>query len=531
MPSLEDRLRAVPFFRALSPADVQAIGATLEAKNLRKGTIVFREGEIADAMYLVDSGQLEVLRGGDATPVALLGAGSVAGELALLLGEPRSATVRASTPCRLWRLGRAELDRLLADHPALALELSAELGRRLVLTTRRLTAEGVTRVTTVVEADAGALAAAIAAEGGSVGVLPVRRAAVPPSVIALDPAGYTGDRLAQLAGQRIEGLDQLVVVVPKAATPLGRIAIDMSEWVVAAARPPDWITRRQPLERIARVDVTDPGALRSVARLVSGRAIGIALSSGGSKTVAHVGVLGELQAQGVTLDAVSGASGGALVGTALAIGATQETMVSWVRELARYLRVRKWDLHVVPRSGLMRGRRLHNLFDKFFDGRNIEDLPIPLYVIASDVTTGEEVVFDKGPISDAVRASMSIPAALDPWRIGRRVYIDGGVTNPLPAGPLRRAGYERVIASNVAGKDVDPAARPGERLPSMVSVILRTINLMEAEVIKAQLSLADVVIRPHVRATSSFDFTDVDGFVAAGAEAVRHQATALADLG
>src|SRR2546421_5882163 len=100
MASLDDRLRAVPFFRALPTGDLAAISTQLRPRTIRKGAVLFREGEEADAMYLVDSGQLEVLRGSGAQPVALLGAGSVAGELALLLGEPRSATLRATTTCR-----------------------------------------------------------------------------------------------------------------------------------------------------------------------------------------------------------------------------------------------------------------------------------------------------------------------------------------------------------------------------------------------------------------------------------------------
>jgi NTE family protein len=175
----------------------------------------------------------------------------------------------------------------------------------------------------------------------------------------------------------------------------------------------------------------------------------------------------------------------------------------------------------------MRGRRLRDMFERWFEGREFSDLQMPLYIVASDMTTGEEVVITEGSLADAVRASLSIPGAFDPWRHQGRLLIDGGVTNPLPAAPLRQAGYERIIASNVAGKDADPQAEPGARLPNILTVMLRTINLMEAEVIKAHLPLADVVVRPHVKANGSFDFTQVDAFLDEGRAAVERQESEL----
>jgi len=263
---------------------------------------------------------------------------------------------------------------------------------------------------------------------------------------------------------------------------------------------------------------------------VSGRAIGLALSSGGSKAIAHVGVVAALRELGVHVDAVAGSSGGALVAVAVAAGVSTDVMTGYLKELAALLRPRRWDLHLIPRSGLLKGRRLFDLLERWFEGREFKDVPMPLFVTASDITSGEEVVFSSGSLAEAVRASMSIPGAFDPWRTRGRVFIDGGVTDPLPAGPLRDAGYDRVIASNVAGKDVDPAASPGDRLPNILTVMTRTVGLMEAEVIKAHLPIADVVVRPHVRASGSFDFGKVDEFIAEGHAAALRRADELAAL-
>jgi NTE family protein len=514
MASLDDRLRSVPFFRALPAAELGAIGGLLKSRNVRKGAVLFREGDVADAMYLVDSGQLEVLRGKEKEPVAILGAGSVAGELAVLLGEPRSATLRAASSCRLWSLTRADLDGLLTAHPAIARELSAELSRRLVTTTKRLTHGEVTRYIAAFGDTAVPLADAIGRAGLRVAVLAAK--------------DMRPDDLARRAGHRSGDLDDIVLAMPRSRTPLSVAALDLAQWVVSDAPLPGWVAARHNADRVAMVS---DSSMPAVARLVTGRAVAVAFSSGGSKTVAHAGVVGALRDAGVAIDAVAGSSGGALVAMSVATEASTDTMVGYIRELAEQLRPRRWDMHLVPRSGIIKGRRLRDMFDRWLEGREFKDLAMPLYVVASDMLTGEEVVLNSGSLADALRASLSIPAAFDPWRHQNRLFIDGGVTNPLPAGPLRAAGYERIIASNVAGKDVDPTASPGDRLPSIVNVILRTVNLMEAEVIKAQLPLADTVIRPVVTASGSFDFSDIDGFITEGRAAVERQLPELERLG
>jgi predicted acylesterase/phospholipase RssA/CRP-like cAMP-binding protein len=527
MASLDDRLRAVPFFRSLPAGDLAAIAARMQARSVRKGAFLFREGERADAMFFVQSGEVEVLHGFSDRPVAVLGAGSFAGELGLLLGEPRSATLRAAGPTRLWSLSRHDLERLLDDHPAIARELSAELSRRLVTTTRRLVPSGGTRFTAMVSADVGALVDAIAAEGERVGVLPLRRIAATAARV-VDPAVLTENGGPAAANPTLVGIDHVVIALPRREDPATRAAVDAAEWVVTSEDLVPWVARRHSPGRHL---IVDPRAdWRVVARRVMGRAVGLVLSSGGSKTIAHIGALDALDELGVRFDAVAGASGGALVGVGAAAGLSAAAMTGYIRELAELLRPRRWDFHLVPRTGLIKGKRLRDLLDRWFEGRDFSDLRCQLYVVASDVNTGEEVVIDSGSLADAVRASMSIPGAFDPWRYRGRVLIDGGVTDPLPAGCLRDGGYERIIGSNVAGKDVDPSASAGDRLPNIVSVMTRTVNLMEAEVIKAQLPRADVVIRPHVTASSSFDFSRIDDFIAEGRAAAFREAESIERL-
>jgi NTE family protein len=142
--------------------------------------------------------------------------------------------------------------------------------------------------------------------------------------------------------------------------------------------------------------------------------------------------------------------------------------------------------------------------------------------VATDVDTGQEVVISDGPVADGLRASMSIPGVFNPWAHGGRHLIDGAVVNPLPASVLRDAGLRFVIGSTVAGQEI-PASSGGDRTPHLLQIMSRMIASMEREMIKAQLPLVDLVIRPQVYAASSFDFSQTVAFVAEGERAARAQ--------
>jgi NTE family protein len=135
---------------------------------------------------------------------------------------------------------------------------------------------------------------------------------------------------------------------------------------------------------------------------------------------------------------------------------------------------------------------------------------------ATDVALGTEIIIHRGSLADAVRASMSIPGAMNPWPIGDRLCIDGAVVNPMPASVLRDAGIRLVIGSNVAGQEL-----PSKSDPHMMQIMSRILNSMEREMIKAQLPLVDVLIRPALGPAASFDFSRIDEFVLEGERAAR----------
>jgi len=524
-------IRQVPLFRDLPDDTLRQIAERLRVTRWSEGAIVFRKGDEADGAYLVQSGVVEIVTDGDdgGEAIATLGPGSVVGELALLTGEPRSATLRAGADTELVALGRADFEALLREHPMIGLELSRQLGRRLVDTTRRLTADTPTRITAVWGADATDLAAALLASGaGSVGrlVLPGARpaAARPAGLVEIDAAGVDAATITAWVGTRLRDLDHLLVVLPDRATHISEAARAAVRHVITFGPAPTWMRRsgRHPLH--VRCDPGPDGVARAL-RWVTGRAVGLALSSGGSKTIAHVGVIQVLRERGIVIDAVTGCSGGALSAVAVAFDIPQGEAVNRVHELARHTRLHRFDFHVLPRAGFFKGVRIRRLFESWMPDVDLTDSRIPVWLLATNVHTGAEVVLDHGPVSDTVRASMSIPAAFDPWIINGEPLMDGAVVNPLPASVLRDAGIGTVIASNVAGQELTVPARG--RSPHLVQTMARMITSMERELIKSQTPLVDIMIRPEVRAQNSFDFSSIDSFVAEGVRAARAGLDAL----
>lgn len=502
---LEERLRSVPFFRGLPGRDLEALASTLRSQECSAGDVVFREGDAAEALYLVETGLVEVRRGGE--PLAVLGPGSFVGELGLLLGEPRSADLIAVADTTFLVLTRTALDELLEHHPAISTEMTRELGRRLLVTNRRAVASPPAQIVVFFGDTAGfdRLVRAVIAQTGIEPVVLQPGDAV--------PAFAVGDRL-------------VLVLLGEERSRESRAVLRKAAFIVSPGRPPEWALQRCSPERVLRCD--SPLALERAVRKIARRSIGLALSSGGSKTVAHLGVVDELEKEEVPVDAIAGSSGGSMIAAGMAAGMSPERRVAHLQEVAALLGVRRWDFNVPPRTGLMKGRRLRDAIDRMFEGRTFADLEIPLYVVATDLASGEEVVLDSGPLADALRASLGIPGAFDPWKLDGRLLMDGAIINPMPANVLRARGIDVVIGSLVAGKRDDPSAPAMVEAPPVMQTILRMVNLMERELIKGQLPLVDLLIRPRVTTNYSFDFKSIDDFIAEGSTAAK-EAIAAAD--
>jgi len=225
--------------------------------------------------------------------------------------------------------------------------------------------------------------------------------------------------------------------------------------------------------------------------------VALVLGAGAAKGFAHVGVLKVLEANHIPVHMVVGTSVGSLVGSLYAYGYPAYDLQKIAMGLERGELV---DL-TVPDNGFVKGELLEAYVNRMLRGTTIENLRIPFYAVATDIGSGQEMVFGKGNTGMAVRASCSVPGIFQPVRIGDRTYVDGGVVSPVAVDAARRLGADVVIAVAISG------GVSGVLPETTLDTIFQSVNVMYAKIAENQLSRADVVIHPKVGYIASGDFT------------------------
>lgn len=224
--------------------------------------------------------------------------------------------------------------------------------------------------------------------------------------------------------------------------------------------------------------------------------VGLALGSGSTKGIAHIGVIQALEENGVPIDMVSGSSAGAIIGAIYAAG----TDLSMLGKFFASISSREYMDMTLPRTGrggLIKGERMQELVRLFTHDKTFDQTRIPFLCMAVDVETGELLTFQDGnkKLHECVRASMSIPGVFVPVRIDGRLCVDGGVLERVPCIPLRDAGADVIIGVDVGYR--------GEvrriEMPTVRNIIDNTLDIMQWEITRLRLEAADIMLCPQVR--------------------------------
>jgi NTE family protein len=179
------------------------------------------------------------------------------------------------------------------------------------------------------------------------------------------------------------------------------------------------------------------------------KTISLVLGSGGARGLAHIGVIRVLQRDGWTIGSIAGSSMGALIGGFYAAGKLED-YAEWVQELTELNVLRYLDI-AWGGAGLLKGQMLMETLQDFVGRHRIEDLPIPLTIVATDVISRKEVWLRRGDLFDAIRASIAVPTLFTPHVINERPLLDGGILNPVPIAPTLQDPTEAVIAVSLSG--------------------------------------------------------------------------------
>ena len=188
-----------------------------------------------------------------------------------------------------------------------------------------------------------------------------------------------------------------------------------------------------------------------MAELVKTKNVALALSSGGARGLAHIGAIEELEAQGYHICSIAGCSMGALIGGVYAAGKLNEFR-EWMKTIDRKKMLELTDFSL-SLNHLVKGSRIIEAIMEFVPDVAIEDLPIPYCAVATDLKAGREVVFDKGSLFEAIRASISLPSFYEPVQRDGLVLIDGGVINPIPLNRVKRQAGDILVGVDVSGHD------------------------------------------------------------------------------
>ena len=183
--------------------------------------------------------------------------------------------------------------------------------------------------------------------------------------------------------------------------------------------------------------------------------VGLALSGGAARGLAHVGVISVLHEAGIPIDMIAGTSAGAIMGAVYARHLDTEKMREYALDPSWKKRAPMIDPSF-PKTGFIKGKKIENLLASFLGGHiDFKDLQIPFACVATDITTGEEIIFNSGSVTAALRASISIPGIFTLTRQRGRYLVDGGLTTPVPVEVVRQMGADFVIAVNVNPDVVD----------------------------------------------------------------------------
>ena len=238
--------------------------------------------------------------------------------------------------------------------------------------------------------------------------------------------------------------------------------------------------------------------------------IALVLGGGAARGFAHVGVIKALEAQGIVPDIVVGTSAGALVGGLYAAGYSGFELQKLVLQLEES-QFSDWSL---PDRGVLKGEALQNFVNNAVGQRTMEKFGKLLAVVATDLNSGEPIVFRTGNTGMAIRASSSVPGLFQPVGINGREYVDGGLVSPVPVRIARSLGADFIIA-------VDISARPQfGKTRSTIEVMLQTFAIMGQSISQRELPEADIVIRPHTPELRATDFQDRHLAVLEGEKAV-----------
>ena len=251
--------------------------------------------------------------------------------------------------------------------------------------------------------------------------------------------------------------------------------------------------------------------------------LGLVLGAGAARGFAHIGVIKALESQGIRPDLVVGSSAGSVIAALLASGATGNELNRLALNLDEAT-IADWGLPFAGRfGGLIKGEALQAMVNREVRNKTIEQMNLPLGIVATELQTGKGVLFRSGNTGLAVRASCSVPGVFQPASINGKEYVDGGLVAPVPVSYARQMGATIVIAVNISSEPLHQDAS------GTFGVLQQTISIMQNSINQYELKSADIAIQPQLKQMSGSDFKARNAAILAGEVATQEQMALIKD--
>ena len=572
-------LAALPLLRDLSPTLREEITREVEWFSLPGGTTLFTAGDAVDGLYVVVNGALGVYvasPGGGARLAGEVLAGETAGEMEVLSGTRRSATLISLRDTEVARLSLRTFERLIAAHPESLRRIANIVVRRLELLQQAGVQPHARPKTFAIVPNAQDVDAVRFGAGLAEQLRRLGRAELVFSEQCSDRTSHWFHRLENaneyvlyVSDPRpsnwsklcLRQADSLLLLArgeqqPRAWDALRAIGdepktVAASEIVLLHDGSHDSTWSRgwldvQPFRR--HHHVRGARDIARVARLLSGHALGVVLSGGGARGFAHLGAMRALEVAELPIDAIGATSIGAIVGAGWAAGWSYEEIVERFRR--SFAHSNPLGDYTLPLVSLVAGRRVGRLLRAEFGETYIEDLHLPYFCVSANLTNGQAAIHRRGSLWLWLRASAAIPGVLPPVFTQHQVYVDGATINNLPVDVMREtldgtivavdAGADRMLETSVEMTEVPALWRMASLLRrrrssiNILQILLRAGMINSAAATTHQRALADLVLKPPLERIDLLDWRAFDRTIELGyryaSEAIEKNAATFAKV-
>lgn len=543
-----DLRRAFPLADAKS---IDALSGICSVMSLPEGGALILEGEKPEAIYIVITGLFASCRTGSNGEDVLLerfGAGAVIGDVGFITGEVRTVSIKALRDSEVLRVSRQDLHTVAARCPGVMLAICSGAMRRLQYAQPASSSPFKVRSLCLVPVDSTIdMRPIVATVAESLRVF---------GTVNVVSAEQTSGRSSTWFAGIERSSDFVLFQAESAATAWTRFCLRQCDRIVLVTRgdtepaecdalgpgridvPHDrplslvllWEGTILPTRTTAWLKAVNPAGhhhirssrdIERASRLIVGRGLGLVLSGGGAKALAHVGVIDALRQHDIQIDAVGGTSVGGIVA---AVFALEWDLAATVRSLAAGFNRRRFSDFAVPRTALYSERAFARTLGHYFGDIAVEDSPIPLFCVSTNLTKGISTVHRTGRLATWLRATSAVPGICPPIIEQNAVYVDGGVLNNMPTDAVRDFGVASVVAVDVGSSLEEQARWDGKSgMPSLLDLLWRVGTVGSDGAANRMPRDGDVVLKPEVGTMGLFEWNSHERAVAAGYRAAIEQ--------